>query len=195
MTVAERLVKLFDEHAARVAASVGTLHQGIEELVPELAREQLVGVLAQLGAPAPAKPKRIEPPQPAKRSAPTAAPAKLEKKARAKMKCRTCGAEGFRADGCGKTHNLPADEDEEGHELVLKRSAIAPSLGAPLTAITPARPKPLTPAELDKLKTRIRERREREEAQAPKPQRAPTTAPPPQPIVAALPIPIATFTI
>lgn len=47
-------------------------------------------------------------------SAPVADPA--EPKKRSTMKCKKCGALGFRSDGCGRTHNVArheADDDED----------------------------------------------------------------------------------
>lgn len=117
MTPTERLAKAFDEHAARVAASVGTLHQEIERLLPELAREQLNAALAKLDPLQPAfklpkKPRAIvqRDPKPAKKAS---APA-----------CSKCGEPGHNARTCGKAKAVAERDDDDDDEAPTMRTAV-----------------------------------------------------------------------
>jgi hypothetical protein len=89
--ITERLQPLFDDLVERVAA-----------LVPELVREHLVETLGKLTGEADEKPKRARKvvhrdPRPAKKSG------------RKPNSCSKCGATGFTAATCGKTHNIGED--------------------------------------------------------------------------------------
>lgn len=161
MTPAELLAKAFDDHAGRVAASVGTLHQEIERLVPELAREHIESVLTKNGL--------LSPPQPAKRSVvkfgrdvPVAKAADFPKNKSASQShrakspgvptCSKCSKPGHNARTCGRVTTEPDEEDDAEEETPTSSPppiSSKPDRFARIEAQANARRSPAAPARVD----------------------------------------------
>lgn len=114
MSAALRLAALFEAHAAAAAE----LRKGIEQLLPDLAREHLTAALANLGTPTPEPKKRktivqrdLKPVKPTSKQEPQA------------PRCGKCKQRGYNARTCGKA-KPSADADSEDEPAV--RLAIKP---------------------------------------------------------------------
>ncbi len=135
--IQDRLAPLFAEFTTAVEAATAALLEQVTDAVPELEREDLVNILSSLSAPSRDKPRKSTRSAAKVVRAPRSAKVAAEKKPRAKMKCRKCGALGFRSDGCGSTHNVtspgPAAERAPQPPVRVERS----SASAPATPSSP----------------------------------------------------------
>lgn len=138
---------------SRVDALLAQVQPLVEKLARELAvemsktfvelhRNALDAALAGFGVDAPSTPLVAKPTkmsrgvegarQPRALSPVDSSPSLVKGKPRqrAVMRCRKCGAEGFRSDGCGRTHNTaaiaaePASDDEEEPARVRSRRSL-----------------------------------------------------------------------
>ncbi len=123
-TAAEPIVRAFVKALANVtfahysAARERASKRAVEMFLAEIEEPSLTR--AKPVQPKPRAVKASAPPLPTRPAAPPPLPvATPAPRKRALMRCSKCGAEGFRADGCGRTHNVggaqptPSSEDAE----------------------------------------------------------------------------------